>query len=245
MGQHILAESVMLKKCCIVFLALIGFGMSLPGCSDRNPEAPLTDQVHPRNFSNPGLSASMSFHGTEVNTAGTDGCISCHGRDLSGTDTVPGCRDCHFDPQGSRVPPGSFWIHGLDRHEDFTPDQNVCNRCHSTFRRFGLPPEFCHNCHGPGLNHVLGQAWLDKNNLEFHGGTDLSDCSDCHDLNVKCFQCHFGRSGSKAPLGSGWDHGNNEAHRDQEAYRSTCNQCHTLNRSYGNGPEACHDCHED
>jgi hypothetical protein len=64
-------------------------------------------------------------------------------------------------------------------------------------------------------------------------------------LSQKCFQCHFGQDGSKSPQGSGWNHGDNSEHEDYESYQDTCNLCHDLNRSYGNEPESCHDCHED
>jgi hypothetical protein len=91
----------------------------------------------------------------------------------------------------------------------------------------------------------LGQPWLDKNSPDFHGATALADCSDCHNLSQKCFQCHFGQDGSKSPPGTGWSHGDNSEHEDYESYQNTCNLCHDLNRSYGNEPASCHDCHED
>jgi hypothetical protein len=215
------------------------------GCSTQNPEAPATNQPHSGRYVNPAYSASTAFHGTEVNAAGTDDCISCHGRDLAGTDTVPGCTDCHFDAWGSRVPPGSGWIHGSDQHLDYADVQEVCNRCHDTFRRFDMPPAYCHNCHGPGINHVLGRPWLDRSSADFHGSADLTDCSSCHYLDTDCSQCHFGPDGSMSPPGSNWKHGNNDEHRSFEAYRGICNQCHIVNRSYGNPPPDCHDCHED
>ena len=222
---------------CIILVTLITCG-----CSTPNPEAPPPGQVHAIIFSNP---ESTAFHGMDVNALGTDGCLSCHGNDLSGTDSIPGCYDCHFDPLGSPVPPNSGWTHGQAGHLNYVAYQNVCNNCHDTLRRFELQPEFCHDCHGEGLNHVLGQAWLDKNSPDFHGRTGLVDCSNCHDLSQKCFQCHFGQNGSKSPPGSGWTHGDNNEHRDYESYQNTCNLCHDLNRSYGNEPPSCHDCHED
>jgi hypothetical protein len=213
------------------------------GCSSPNSAAPASDQAHSGRYADPAYSASAAFHGTEVNAAGTDGCISCHGRDLAGTDTVPGCTDCHFDAWGSRVPPGSGWVHGSDQHLNYAGVQAVCNRCHDTFRRFDMTPAYCHDCHGPGINHILGRPWLDRSSLDFHGSADLTDCGSCHDLAAKCAECHFGTGGSKAPPSSGWTHGNNAAHQNFSAEQSVCNLCHALDRSYGYGPAACHDCH--
>ena len=213
------------------------------GCSSPNSDAPGSDQVHAARYVNPAYSAFMSFHGTEVAAAGIDGCKSCHGSDLTGTDTVPGCTDCHFDASGSRVPPGSGWIHGSDQHLDYADVQAVCNRCHDTNRRFGMPPAVCHDCHGQGINHILDRAWLDRNSPDFHGQIGVTDCANCHDLAAKCAECHFDTAGSKAPTASGWTHGNNSAHGSYSAYQDVCNLCHNLDRSYGIGPAACHDCH--
>ena len=236
-------QSFLLLNRLLVLLLIAGVGFVTIGCSSPSPEAPNTDQTHPGRYANPAYSASTAFHGTDVNVSGTDGCMSCHGRDLAGTDTVPGCTDCHFDAGGSRVPPGSNWIHGLNQHRDYPDDQTICNRCHDNLRRFGQPPAFCHNCHGSGLNHILDRPWLDRNSADFHGSADLTDCGNCHELSAKCGECHFGTAGSKAPPASGWTHGNNGAHQDYGADQDVCNRCHELDRSYGIGPVACHDCH--
>ncbi len=226
----------------IILIAITLIGLMSGSCAKPNPDAPLPGHVHAINYTNP---ESTIFHGIEVSLSGFDDCIRCHGADLTGTKTIPGCYECHFDPYGSQVPPNSGWTHGQPGHIDYSAFLNVCNNCHNTVRRVGLPPAYCHDCHGKGINHVLGQAWLDKNNPDFHGITALADCGDCHDLAQKCFECHFGENGSKSPPGSGWTHGNNDAHKNQEFYQNTCNQCHNLNRSYGNDPIACHDCHDD
>ncbi|KPJ75355.1 MAG: hypothetical protein AMJ54_15185 [Deltaproteobacteria bacterium SG8_13] len=226
-----------------VVLVIAALGVLPAGCSSQNSDAPTSEQTHPGKYANPAYSASAAFHGTEVNASGTDGCMSCHGRELAGTDTVPGCTDCHFDAWGSRVPPGSGWTHGRDLHLDYADFRAVCNRCHETVRRFDLPPAFCHDCHGSGLNHILNRPWLDKNSPDFHGTAGITDCNNCHDLSAKCAECHFGSSGSKAPPASGWQHGNNAAHQSYSAFQNVCNRCHDLNRGYGNGPTACHDCH--
>ena len=226
----------------IIMMGIAFVGLSILNCAKSNPDAPLPGHVHAINYTNP---EAAIFHGIEVNFEGVDDCKSCHGIGLNGTNTIPGCYDCHFDPQGSQAPPGSDWVHGLDGHLSYAAYLEVCNNCHASVRRFGLPPEYCHDCHGAGLNHALGQAWLDKNSADFHGGSALTDCNNCHDLTQKCFECHFGENGSKSPPGSGWTHGNNDEHKERESDQSTCNRCHNLNRSYGNDPIACHDCHRD
>ena len=225
----------------ICLLMLVFFVLA---CSEQNADAPDYDKVHPQTWSNPQFINAEPFHGSEVVTQGTASCVKCHDIDGEGQKDIPGCFKCHFSPDGSKVPEGSDWTHGEEGHMEFEENQSVCNRCHEVERSFGTGPGICHNCHGPGETHVLGQAWLDSNSPQFHGPVPQDECANCHDISQDCSQCHFGSTGSKAPIGSGWLHGNNDGHRDYENRIDTCNQCHTLDRSYGNGPASCHDCHE-
>ena len=226
----------------ICLLMLVFFVLA---CSEQNADAPDYDKVHPQTWSNPQFINAEPFHGSEVVTQGTASCVKCHDIDGEGQKDIPGCFKCHFSPDGSKVPEGSDWTHGEEGHMEFEENQSVCNRCHEVERSFGTGPGICHNCHGPGETHVLGQAWLDSKSPQFHGPVPQDECANCHDISQDCSQCHFGPTGSKAPIGSGWLHGNNNEHEDYENQRATCNQCHTLNRSYGNGPARCHDCHDD
>ncbi|MBW2298412.1 MAG: hypothetical protein JRF32_12485 [Deltaproteobacteria bacterium] len=92
---------------------------------------------------------------------------------------------------------------------------------------------------------MVGQAWLDSSLPDYHGNQPQQDCADCHDLAVRCYQCHFGETGSKSPIGSGWPHGVIDGHNDRESFIATCNRCHGLTRTYRNEPAGCHDCHDD
>ena len=223
---------------------LLALMFSLSSCSEKNPDAPYYNSVHSKTWYNTQFVNTDQFHGSHVAANGPESCIKCH--DLSGEgQDIPGCLRCHFGSDGSKAPEGSDWLHGLEDHVKLEDNQAVCNYCHDYERYYGTGPGTCHDCHGVGESHILGQAWLDRNSPQFHGRTSLEDCSTCHNLSQKCFQCHFGPTGSKAPVRSGWDHGNNEDHEEYERYARTCNQCHTLNRSYGNGPANCHDCHDD
>ena len=224
---------------------LIIFGVSLMiiGCTNANNDAPSSGSVHTKAWNNPELLASNDFHGTQANQNGSDSCRLCHGKNLTGSGDIQGCFDCHFGPNGSQIPSESGWIHGQNQHELYETQKNVCNACHEIRRQYGLDPQACHDCHGPGTYHPLGQDWLDRNSLQFHGNEPTNACSDCHTLSTFCANCHFDENGSKAPIGSGWDHGNNDAHQNFENVAYLCNECHNLNRSYGNEPAACHDCH--
>ena len=226
----------------IALLTVIIFQAS---CSDPNKEAPSSNNVHSQRWTNTRILNSEGFHGVAVNSQGTSPCLICHGSDLKGSKNIPGCYTCHFGPGGSRVPDSVDWFHGQDLHAEMKAYMSVCNECHDLNRSYGTAPEACHDCHGEGAGHVLGQAWLDKKSSLFHGDTSLDDCSDCHVLNQTCFECHFGATGSRTPPGSGWNHGNNEDHRRYSSDAATCNRCHSLNRSYGNPPKTCHDCHEE
>ncbi len=215
------------------------------GCTNPNPDAPSSGSVHTKGWNNPNLLDSVDYHGTKANQDGSDSCRLCHGKDLNGSGDILGCFDCHFEPDGSQIPGGTGWVHGQSQHEAYETYINVCNACHDVRREYNLGPQPCHDCHGQGTNHALGQAWLDRNSSQFHGDESTDACSDCHELNTFCASCHFGATGSKAPIGSGWEHGNNLDHRNYEDDQSVCNQCHNLNRSYHNDPESCHDCHDD
>ena len=168
------------------------------------------------------------FHGGSVLD-----CAQCH--------SVPAdCNQCHFGANGQRSPDN--WSHGLnDSHQNYQARADVCNRCHDLNRRFGNGPGSCHDCHAEA-SHVTGRAWLDKKSSQFHGRNSL-DCSRCHSVPGECNRCHFGADGERSP--GGWRHGLNDGHEGFRSRAEVCNRCHNLNRSYGNSPRGCHDCHGD
>ena len=227
-------------------LVVLFLGCTLAACSEKNAEAPYYNQVHNQSWLDPNGINTEQFHGHQTYDPQTSGCGICH--DLSASDAapVPGCLQCHFDINGSRVPSGSQWSHGRDGHETFQDDLPVCNACHDVHRRFDTGLTICHDCHGSGEEHVLGRPWLDRESTEFHGDQPQQDCDVCHSLATDCSQCHFGPDGSKSPGGSGRSHGPNDDHEELERYGSTCNRCHFLSRSYRGQPDSsCHDCHDD
>ncbi len=227
----------------VIIISLFALLVLVASCSERNPEAPLYNEVHPQSWFDPNLINTEDFHGTTVRGQGTVSCEKCHNVSGTGEKDIPGCFTCHFGPGGSKAPPGSGWSHGAEEHSELEIYEITCNTCHDLQRSFNIGPSTCHDCHGEATSHVLGQEWLDKNSQQFHGEASLEDCSSCHDLNEKCSECHFDETGSRAPVGSGWEHGSNEEHKDYEGQSATCDECHNLNRSYGNEPASCHDCH--
>ncbi len=217
-------------------------------CSEKNTDAPDYNKVHTEDWYNPQYLSNTVFHGTEVKRQGTLSCSKCHEIYSEGQENIPGCFKCHFGPDGSREPVSSDWAHGLERHEAFPDDQAVCNSCHDVGRSFGTGPGICHDCHGSGETHALGQPWLDRALPDYHGNQSQEDCANCHTLSTDCYQCHFGTTGSKSPIGSGWLHRpGDEDHKDEdfEAHINICNSCHFLSRSYRGEPSSCHDCHDD
>ncbi|MEI6972212.1 MAG: hypothetical protein WCL44_11945 [bacterium] len=221
----------------------------LASCSEPDPAAPTDRNAHPAAWMNP---AATGNHGADVVSDGNESCTSCHGPDLRGTKTLPGCTECHFDPIGSRIPPGTTWSHGATPHNELSGNSMICNNCHGIYRKFGLPPATCHDCHGAGASHPIGSAWLDKKSGTFHGidaERDPAQCAVCHgddyrggSSGVSCYACHFGPSGSLVPAGVSWSHGTTP-HSSLSAHEAVCNGCHASSRSYGNGPASCHDCH--
>jgi predicted CxxxxCH...CXXCH cytochrome family protein len=221
---------------------LVAIGMAalvLGGCKPR---------THTREeWLNPAYKNEDTFHGSVFVSSSRPLCAVCHGRNLEGRKIgrieVPGCSTCHFSPGGARVPQGVAWTHGSTGHSKQESSGSVCDACHQVYASYGLEPKSCHGCHNLGVGaHALGQPWLDRKSQEFHA-TSALECSNCHDLDTKCSTCHFGPSGSKVPEESGWTHGT-LPHDSLETYGAVCNQCHSLDRSYGNGPATCHDCHE-
>ncbi|MBU0991945.1 MAG: hypothetical protein KJ737_05575 [Proteobacteria bacterium] len=232
--RTVLFLAIRVTFCCLL----------LAQCSDNNIDAPSINTAHPVAWNNPTLKATTTYHGTYVEVNGTESCKTCHGISLQGTYEISGCSNvCHFGPDGAMSPPGSSWPHDSTPHSGLILQEKVCNTCHTIMRRYDLDPSSCHDCHGQDITHPLGQSWLDPKSTDYHGKSN-TDCTVCHDLTKDCNQCHFGSSGSKAPSGSGWNHGNNTQHQNYTSYQSVCNQCHSLNRSYGNPPASCHDCHD-
>lgn len=222
-------------------LVVIGLLLMVSSCSEPNPFAPHSGNVHPEAFYNPQYKTTKFFHGKKLDKEEKDSCRVCHGSDLQGSGDVAGCWDCHFGPDGNKVPDGIIWVHAIGLHDGLFNYGLVCNNCHDYERIYDTGPPKCHDCHGVGINHVLGQEWLDKKSALFHGITSLADCSDCHNLAQKCYECHFGATGSRSP--GPWIHGSGDDHEDYSQYGAVCNKCHDLNRSYSNPPPSCHDCH--
>ncbi|MBW1988062.1 MAG: hypothetical protein JRI97_00810 [Deltaproteobacteria bacterium] len=224
-------------------LAAVLFAAGLFSCAQENSQAPKGGDVHSTEWVNVKFLGTEKFHGEAVAEGNLQSCKVCHGPDLVGVDDAAGCYVCHFGPDGAMAPAGTGWTHGLADHFKYAAYAAVCNLCHGIHRAFGLAPLACHDCHGTGLNHPLGQPWLDKDSLDFHGLlTDFTGCSACHDPDFYCYQCHFGPDGAMAPAGTGWTHGV-KSHMDYRQYAPVCNQCHEVNRTYANPPAACHDCH--
>ncbi len=227
---------------------LSGVGL-IPSCLECHAYGDSDQNVHPPSWLNP---SAADNHSNAVVRDGEASCKRCHGADLNGGTIIPGCAVCHFDRLGSRTPTGSSWLHAASPHGQHTAESDTCNRCHDIFREFGLPPASCHDCHDSVVSHPTGQVWLDKKSSRFHGidaRNDLASCAQCHGddyrggtSGVGCYACHFSRSGSKVPSGSTWTHGTTP-HETLAGSATVCNQCHALNRRYGNGPASCHDCH--
>lgn len=242
-------KDLVLKTRSMVCLLVPVAAALIVSCSEPGSEAPSDRNVHPPFWMSPLAEYS---HGSAAFRDGTGSCEICHGLDLNGAGLIPGCRGCHFDALGSRAPVGSSWVHGSAQHGRFTDQNEVCNRCHAILRDYGLPPASCHDCHSEGTAHPTGQAWLDKKSSIFHGidaAQDLAQCAACHGgdyrggtSGVSCFRCHFTAMGGRVPDGHSWSHGTTP-HEALTSFDSVCNQCHDVNRTYGNAPSSCHDCH--
>jgi len=222
--------------------------LHLNGCGDPNKEAVFASHPIGQSWLDSG---SANFHG-DASELATANCTECHGSDYLGGSSGVSCDNCHFGPNGDKVPSGSNWNHGDTPHDSLSAEAATCNACHSILRSYGDGPNSCHDCHGGAANHATGEQWLNPSINGYHGDVaeqSAVSCQACHGSNylggssgVSCSECHFGPSGSKVPPGVNWNHGFSN-HDNREAYETTCNRCHTLLRSYGDGPNSCHNCH--
>ncbi len=232
----------------ILFLAL--FPAALFACSNSNSDAPPANAVHE--------AAYVLNHGSDAQ-GNLETCKVCHGATLTGNGSAPSCYTCHFGPDGSRVPPGSSWVHGTSNHVSLFASGDVCNACHEIMRTATGSPASCHNCHL--ISHPLGEAWMNKTVSGYHGDVKLAgtlDCTPCHGtdykggaVGVSCFTCHFNENGSRDVAALSWVHatavsgGVHTAPAGLATYGDVCNACHDTNRTYSNPPTSCHDCHLD
>ena len=177
--------------------AALGVALLVGACSEPSPVGENPVEAHPSTWNDPG---KADFHGARVARDGTTYCSSCHGVDLRGAGTVPGCYDCHDGPGGhtatwaSRPDPA----HGTAVQLD---GPTGCRTCHGTDYRGGWSEVSCYACHAGGPSgHPEG--WLDSDAHTFHGRLvaeqDDNDCRRCHgnDLmggtsGVGCGDCHF------------------------------------------------------
>ncbi|TAL16332.1 hypothetical protein EPN96_09370 [bacterium] len=186
-------------------------------------------------------------------------CQKCHGQ--PGTRFFEGgsataCAACHT---AAKAHPTNWQGAGTYSHRNADNMPTTCSLCHDytqgrTPPMAGSPSCFAasftnalgqtRSCHpgGPGATHPLGQPWMDSsNNPQFHGLSSLV-CSNCHTFANKCSQCHFGTitNPTYSPAGSHVTFG---SHDNYGSFASVCNACHNTNRTYGNPPSSCHNCH--
>ncbi|MBI5015848.1 MAG: hypothetical protein HZB55_10205 [Deltaproteobacteria bacterium] len=208
-------------------------GLLLASCSDQRT-AIGTPHALGRAFLD---RASPTFHGS-AQTLGSLACTDCH-------ELARKCFQCHFGPEGQRVPAGVTYTHGVIPH-DLTTLKDlgaVCDRCHTLTKAFRNEPSVCHSCHGaPPTPHPLGREWIVKS-ASFHGNDAVLECSLCHDPATFCSECHFGPTGSRVPAGvTGWTHaaartGHAAADRFTAPQQTVCAACHALLKSYDVGPQ--------
>lgn len=186
------------------------------------------------------ISGAPSSHGgSAIN------CSECH-------DKAVFCFGCHFGSQGASAPAGSAWQHGTYPHNlpELVSAGETCDACHTVTSFYARRPEKCHNCHeAPPLPHAMGAAWLSRLSSQFHGRHDVLNlplCTQCHEIQVFCAECHFGPEGAKVPPESGWTHGR-AGHTDAPvaAFDTVCVKCHELTIAFGYGPvnKTCTNCH--
>ncbi|MEJ2526378.1 MAG: hypothetical protein P8Y73_12570 [Desulfuromonadales bacterium] len=183
--------------------------VSCYSCHAYNPTPPFV--VHPPTW----VDAYFDHRGyAAIN--GFTSCTSCHGRDLRGQQTIPGCftasfdgLSCHAEGPGEVPHPldGSYLngaLHGPIAKADLT----ACQTCHGQTGGPGSNPRFnvgiesaggngCESCHG--VNYAHPQAWAGPNStFHYSAGNIQNACTLCHGLDldgtgaigVSCVGCH-------------------------------------------------------
>ncbi|OGQ37287.1 MAG: hypothetical protein A3F16_08295 [Deltaproteobacteria bacterium RIFCSPHIGHO2_12_FULL_43_9] len=129
---------------------------------------------------------TTNMHGLQF-LSDSNGCKSCHGKNLLGVSSAPSCQKCHKDFPHSKE--FKTTTHG----EIFLTDQNSCKTCHGKDLMGGGPRISCQQCHN---NFPHSEEFKTTT----HGETffaDSNSCRTCHgkDLmgggpRISCQQCH-------------------------------------------------------
>lgn len=169
---------------------------TLIGCSQERRLEP-EFEAHPPEWN---VVTSADFHGARVLARSAAGCRSCHGADLDGSRTVPGCYECHDGAGGH--PRGFLSEAGDAFHGDdvAASGPQPCSSCHGGDFHGGWSRVSCYSCHAGGPSgHPDG--WLNPISASFHGRRviqeGLGDCRRCHGFGlgggtsgVACSDCH-------------------------------------------------------
>lgn len=205
------------------------YGQGPAPCHDCHGEAPIPHALGQAWF----IPDGGPFHGT---TTQPD-CSTCH----APLDEF--CVTCHFDGQGSRVPPGVDWTHGRRGHAGSEPDlkpfAGTCTACHGITKGFtGQPPrtDCTAACHGFAMHPMPYQA-----PHQAAAKANLLPCRQCHDTpdglpnfdgyvsGVACATCHPDAKAHPSP----WY----EGHRSVgDNWPTVCAICHNTQAADPAGP---------
>jgi hypothetical protein len=233
-------------------LALLAGLLALPACDEGDSPVPTAAApTHAEAWTEPG---SGAFHGRYAAREGLRECRDCHGPDLLGQGTAPGCHSCHEMPGGQPGGGGSAahpadWV-SPDAHGTavIVGGGTACAACHGADFRGGTARVSCHRCHdGPG-GHARG--WVEP---AAHGvaarGPAVIGCAACHGADfrggwtaVSCYACHPGPTGRH---GDGYaEPGQHGAEVVAASGVAACVACHGQDYEGGRSGVSCYLCHD-
>lgn len=183
-------------------------------------------------------------------------CTECHGSNLTGDGTTPGCYSCHEDQWSSVMAEHDVLLtNAYHKSGMYTPASN-CAECHGSDLKGGDFAPSCYSCHGEKWAS-FAETHTKSRGSTLHG-TNLyapsSNCTDCHGSDLKggntapsCYSCHgdYWIKSNHNDSEDGYLHAN-----DKDIPSEYCAACHGTALTGGTPPEApsrsansCYQCH--
>jgi hypothetical protein len=244
----------------MMWFVLLGSLLCLNACSDGSSNAPTDRNAHPSGW--------FTMHAEEaLDNLGYTDCMSCHGRDLSGSGDAVSCYSCHaYSTEPPFTVHPSTWTNTYSDHRADAAANgfNTCAGCHGHDLRGRDSVPSCYAasfdgraCHadGPseGVPHPVGDDEYLNSGHGQDAKADLTACQACHGelggpgSNPR-FNIGFGENACEDCHGinNAHPHGAWSSHYLAGNIQASCSLCHGVNLDgVGGVGGSCFDCHNE